>query len=70
MILLARGQFGSSQCPEHASLVVGGRRQRLFRLTRLACPPGALYHAPNPEVAPLKEVMTGNGLGATNGHEG
>ena len=69
--LLARcGQIGSSQCPEHAPLVFGGRRQRLFRLTRLACPPGALHHAPNPEVAPLEEVMTGHGMNATSGHEG
>ncbi|HLE55856.1 MAG TPA: hypothetical protein VJB15_02110 [Rhodothermia bacterium] len=64
------GQFGSPQRLEHAALIFGGRRPRMFRLALLACSPRALDHAFNPKVAPLKEIMASDSLSATDRHEG
>ena len=55
---------------EHASLIFGGRGQCLFRLLLLACPPRGLDGAAKLNVALLKEIMTREGLGAADSHEG
>jgi len=57
LLSLCCGQLGSPQLHEHTSLIVGGRRQCLFRLLLSACPPRGLDRTFKANVARLEEIM-------------